>query len=81
MLELVRIDGVEYYDTLSKSEYYADQARASHTANGGQALKKSASIRPARSKRTLKTVMTGRKPDGSKMVQNAGKADMRVGMD
>lgn len=25
MLELVRIDGVDYYDTLSKSEYYADQ--------------------------------------------------------
>ena len=82
MLELVRIDGVEYYDTLSKSEYYADQSKGEPHGQWGAGVEK-IGINPAQpvQNELLKIVMTGHKPDGSKMVQNAGKADMRVGMD
>lgn len=82
MLELKRIDGVEYYDTLSKSEYYADQSKGEPHGQWGAGVEK-IGINPAQpvQNELLKIVMTGHKPDGSKMVQNAGKSDMRVGMD
>lgn len=82
MLELVRIDGVEYYDTLSKSEYYADQSKGEPHGQWGAGVEKIGINQAAPVENSLlKIVMTGHKPDGSKMVQNAGAADMRVGMD
>jgi Ti-type conjugative transfer relaxase TraA len=82
MLDMVRIDGVEYYDTLAKSEYYASEEKGEPAGKWGEGCEKIGidTSQPVENS-LLKVVMTGHKPDGTKMVQNAGAADMRVGMD
>ena len=82
MLDMVRIDGVEDYDTLSKSEYYASAEKGEPAGRWGEGCEKiGMDTSKGVENSLLKMVMTGHRPDGTKMVQNAGATDMRVGMD
>lgn len=83
MLDMVKIDGVDYYDKLAKTEYYAkenDQGEPAGRWGKGAALiglKEGAEVGGTE----LRQVMSGYKPSGEKLVQNAGEAGFRVGMD
>jgi conjugative relaxase-like TrwC/TraI family protein len=83
MLDMVRIDSVDYYQTLAKSEYYASEKEGGEPPGAwGEGCEKIGidTSQPVQNS-LLKIVMTGHKADGTKMVQNAGQEGMRVGMD
>lgn len=82
MLDMVRINGVEYYDTLAQSEYYVSEETFEPAGRWGRGCEKIGidTSKPVQNE-LLKIVMTGHHPSGEKMLQNAGTADMRIGMD
>jgi Ti-type conjugative transfer relaxase TraA len=83
MLEMVKINGVDYYATLAKTEYYAKENEKGEPAGKwGKGvdligLKVGEEVNGL----TLQNVMTGFKPNGEKLQKNAGEKDYRVGMD
>jgi Ti-type conjugative transfer relaxase TraA len=84
MLDMVRIDGVDYYDTLAKSEYYTGQdiGHGEPAGRWGQGIEKIGFTAGQQvNGDTLRRVMSGFTPAGEKLVQNAGTESMRVGMD
>ena len=72
MLDMVRIDGVEYYQTLSQSEYYTGTEKGEPAGKWGEGAEK-IGIDTTRTVDgyTLDKVMMGWKPDGTKLQQNA----------
>lgn len=83
MLEMVRIDGVDYYDQLAKSEYYAKDNEAGEPAGRwGEGIEKiGLTAGDEVDGMALRLVMTGHTPQGEAMTQNAGQEGARIGMD
>lgn len=83
MLEMVRIDGVDYYDQLAKSEYYAKgNAQGEPPGTWGAGVEKiGLKAGEQVDGMALRLVMTGHTATGEAMTQNAGKEGARVGMD
>jgi conjugative relaxase-like TrwC/TraI family protein len=81
MLEMKRINGVDYYNTLAKSEYYASAEKGEPPGVWGEGARLIGIQEKTIDNATLKAVMTGHKPNGEKLAQNAGKENFRVGMD
>ena len=80
MLSISRIDSVSYYETLAKNEYYTKRGEPDGHWGSGSGRLRLAKGQKVESE-ALKKIMSGFDLDGNKMVQNAGKDGMRVGMD